>query len=910
MMYLDNQNLGHYSHGPMVPALENPPKHRRTRSGCLTCRSRRVKVSTVDSKNLHWIILLTRLISVMRHVLLAIVSLLYMSFVAAWADSAQGCKKGNRECQYPEPQSSKRAKHAEHKSSVSASPKTDNKSSETISRLEVIKDESDEDAIGETEHADVESIPDKNYQPVVKSRSLSAQSLRTRQKTRDQDETFSNAQEKEYTPSTESSGSKSRSGTPSSVSATAGQTTAATSTTITPIDDIPRDPSMRWAHLKPTMQKYLQYQRDKMTYYHYFCKIDPTDFIHTDFIDVALSYEPLLYAVVAFAAFHHTLASDPEGSISGFLAYYSRSLTLLRRWLEKNPGKYTEGTILTVLQLATFEEYLGDWANLVGHHAAAHQMLLAMYKPDPTGGRSSIMETETTRNIFSWYTRFDVIAGLLGGNETILDRHWYVVCQDWYASHVDEDDMEDIDSRFQALTAGNRLIGMDMASLFSRMGRGQITIEDFKTQNEQLRQRLGWVKSEAQKLNDAYYTVTDFPWRKPLTMADIVDPYIPGGLFEKALWHLNFVWIDWYAIELMHQYQTSMILQEPIPVERLQPLALEQCRIYEAINRYPHAPQGAILGGHASLGLAIVFLPKDQKHIDWARHRLCEIERRGYVFPSTFRDKMAEMWDMKAVGGTSGWWLDGDEGMIPILRDMRNLAEERRVEDRSRQNSEAGTTSPGNTGGSKGIKEDLRDMRAIFSKLNIRGAGGGSMSAGSPLTGDEESPQSESTAGSAASVGVGAGGMSQSSNRQSGFSPPASYSQFPPLQQQQQRLQYDPQSDFQAMGQDFSFGTAPPMPLPVASVESFQQQPVSFLDQQQQQRSSLSLSPSALPGTEPPSSTSPSGTGKGDGRSSKRASRVGRSNSNATQQLRPPSRGDGKGGGGASGDRMSGVWSG
>lgn len=32
--------------GPVLPGLENAPKHRRTRSGCFTCRSRRVKVSS------------------------------------------------------------------------------------------------------------------------------------------------------------------------------------------------------------------------------------------------------------------------------------------------------------------------------------------------------------------------------------------------------------------------------------------------------------------------------------------------------------------------------------------------------------------------------------------------------------------------------------------------------------------------------------------------------------------------------------------------------------------------------------------------------------------------------------------------------------------------------------------------
>ena len=34
----------HNERGPILPGLENAPKHRRTRSGCFTCRSRRVKV--------------------------------------------------------------------------------------------------------------------------------------------------------------------------------------------------------------------------------------------------------------------------------------------------------------------------------------------------------------------------------------------------------------------------------------------------------------------------------------------------------------------------------------------------------------------------------------------------------------------------------------------------------------------------------------------------------------------------------------------------------------------------------------------------------------------------------------------------------------------------------------------------
>ena len=640
------------------------------------------------------------------------------------------------------------------------------------------------------------------------------------------------------------------------------------------------------------MQKYLQFQRDHMTYYHYFYKIDPANFIHTDFIDMALSFEPLLYAVVAFAAYHHTLRYHPDGDLSVFLSYYSKSLTSLRRHLARNPNKYSQATILTVLQLATFEEYLGDWANLVGHHRAAHLMLLSLYKPDRTGGPGSVMETETTRNVFSWYARFDVIAGLLGGNETILDRSWYVACIDWYAAQVDDDDMEDVDSKFQLIIATNRMIGMDMAILFSRMGRGQISLEDFQQQNEGIRQRLEGIKLQAWKLNDEYYTVKEFPWRVPLTDADIVDPYVPGGLFENALWVLNFVWVDWYAVVLMHQYQTSLILQQPIPMENLQHFAREQCRIYETIKRYPHAPEGAILGGHASLGLAVVFLPKDERHINWARHKLYDIERRGYCFPPTFRNKMAEMWGIESVGGISGWWLDAQEGMVPLLEEVRRLAEDRTDEDRSRRPSED-ETGPGSPtakdpGGSKGIKEDLRDMRAIFSKLNVKRAGG-SNSAGSPMsgTGDEESPRSEATAGSATSAGV-----HQTHGGSSGFSPPASSQQLGAPSQKHAH-------SYPAEMTDPDFGVPPPAPglPPATSVESAQE--TAFIGQKPE---GISPTPSQMSGASTVTrQTTGQSTAGFAGRSSRRQSRVGGSGS---QSQSPPQAGEPP-----PGDRMSGVWS-
>jgi hypothetical protein len=68
-------------------------------------------------------------------------------------------------------------------------------------------------------------------------------------------------------------------------------------------------------------------------------------------IEVALRYDPLLYALVGFAAYHCTL-EKPGGVLQDFLGYYQQSITLLRQTFKQKP---TIATILTILQLATIE---------------------------------------------------------------------------------------------------------------------------------------------------------------------------------------------------------------------------------------------------------------------------------------------------------------------------------------------------------------------------------------------------------------------------------------------------------------------------------------------------------------------------------------------------------------------------
>jgi len=226
---------------------------------------------------------------------------------------------------------SKKPKHSDSRPGSTRSSQADREEKETspIVALQTIKDESEDD-----------HVPDEVPQTrprLDRLRTNSTQSLTRKQKWRQHSEvsaSSSTSKEKATTPSTDTSSSHSRSETPSSSLLTNPSQSAALSR------------AARWVDRRPDIQKYLQYHDESITYYHYFLKFDMEDFIHMELIDLALTYEPLLYAVVAFAAYHHTL-KQADGQITKFLSYYSKSLNLLMRSLAKG-AKPTEATLLTV----------------------------------------------------------------------------------------------------------------------------------------------------------------------------------------------------------------------------------------------------------------------------------------------------------------------------------------------------------------------------------------------------------------------------------------------------------------------------------------------------------------------------------------------------------------------------------
>jgi hypothetical protein len=80
---------------------------------------------------------------------------------------------------------------------------------------------------------------------------------------------------------------------------------------------------------------------------------DGHQFVHQNIVEFALQYDPLLYAVVGFAAYHHCVQTG-TGKLYTFLKYYNMALKLLRKSLGSGE-EHWEATLITVLVLTTFE---------------------------------------------------------------------------------------------------------------------------------------------------------------------------------------------------------------------------------------------------------------------------------------------------------------------------------------------------------------------------------------------------------------------------------------------------------------------------------------------------------------------------------------------------------------------------
>ncbi|KAI1386348.1 fungal-specific transcription factor domain-containing protein [Hypoxylon trugodes] len=614
-------------------------KHRRTRSGCYTCRSRRVKCDETHP-------------------------------------ICERCRKGKRDCVYPEPSSGK-GQASGSGSSKDAAGLTQEPSPNSS------QDEADEEI---ERNLKLEPILDEDESAEALSpSSYSVTDLRRTSTT--------STQHTQRTMTRQSSETPSQEGTKSASPAVSTGTSASFTISFQVPDPALQSavPGLDWSHLPTELQSHLRYFVDNITHYNYGMVNDSDNFFRSILPSLAVQpgNEALLNAVVGFSAYHRTV-KDPNGKIQDFLRYYNKSVTFLLSCLKRRE-KQSTATLLTILQLATIEEYLGDWVNLMGHQKAAHEILTRLFTPH------TILASPTSRILLTWYIRFDVFVGMMGGFETNLPRQWFSTVVRFCKEQV-EQDPQNLGMKTELHASALRLISRDMSILYAKGGRGELSGEEFAAEHSQITTRLyEWRSKLDPALTDPNFLVTDFKHKVPLTEDDIIDPYKPGYLYENPLFTTTELMAEWHSILVMHKSQEAFALQQK-PSDELRGLAFAICEIFEAVELWPSAPSGALVPIQACLAIAALFLPRDQAHHMWLRRKYAMLESLGYVFPLTIRARMAEIFrDPSCIQ----WWLPNDEGLSSILRSIRAFADERNANPVSQQT------------------ESLREISAIFAKMRL-----------------------------------------------------------------------------------------------------------------------------------------------------------------------------------------------
>ena len=226
---------------------------------------------------------------------------------------------------------------------------------------------------------------------------------------------------------------------------------------------------------------------------------------------------------------------------------------------------------------------MGDWVNLLGHQRAAHQILTDLFTPQ------SIMQDETRRKIVSWYIRFDLFAGMMSGGETRLGREWFASCADFYKRQT-LDRPNDLGVRFEGFFATSRLMAMDVALMFAAKTRNAITDEQFAHDTSDL-------MGQFERFNHAIQTAftgsscfaNTYPKAPPPSDDDITDFRDPEFLYAGDLFTMNYILIDFWAIELMFKYQLALARREQLSPE-LADIAFKKCKMFEAVEYYDQGP--------------------------------------------------------------------------------------------------------------------------------------------------------------------------------------------------------------------------------------------------------------------------------------------------------------------------------
>jgi hypothetical protein len=218
----------------------------------------------------------------------------------------------------------------------------------------------------------------------------------------------------------------------------------------------------------------------------------------------------------------------------------------------------------------------------------------------------------------------------MSGSHTALSRDWCTALYDFYEQAA-ASRPGDHRAFFKSMFSKTRVLAADVTLLFGARKRG--TISDGQFVNEYKRLLSDFANTSetlAIAFAESAQFVTTFPDAPPPSNDDICDFREPGFLYAGDFAPMNFVLMDFWSVELTFKYQVCLA-QGQVPSQECRALALQLCKMFEALQYGDSGPVGGIVATQAGLGLASLCLPHDEKHTWWLRQKFAAVEECGYV---------------------------------------------------------------------------------------------------------------------------------------------------------------------------------------------------------------------------------------------------------------------------------------
>lgn len=258
----------------------------------------------------------------------------------------------------------------------------------------------------------------------------------------------------------------------------------------------------------------------------------------------------------------------------------------------------------------------------MGHQRAALEIFTQLFTSQ------SIAQTSLNRTILAWYTRFDILVGLMGGCETGLPRDWYGTLVEHCRTQI-ANDPENLDWRYEASENQLRLVIVDLCSLAARRARGELREDVFVAERVNVANQLREWKANMDPALTEPARLVPSTTCAPDRFFNAYPTQVP--IYEAPLTTTTLLICEWHSMIMLYLYRIFGDSPEAdaAGLGSLSQHAQAICHIFEAAEQWSSLPKGLLFMLHPCLEIAALYLPRSSAHNTWLRQKFALLEWSG-----------------------------------------------------------------------------------------------------------------------------------------------------------------------------------------------------------------------------------------------------------------------------------------